>query len=1001
MTLHTSVRRTAATLILAALVSMIGCHRAQYRQRADAEAYQLIQEKANNPHWELPRYWIEVDPRSRMFDPFNPDLEPMPHDDPASHVFMHDVDKKKGYPHWHANGDTDVVENPDWMAYLSLDENGVLNLNAEEAYQLALVHSRDYQEQFETLYLSALDVSAERFRFDAQLFAGYSAIYNTSGSNLGLDRELTLSTNTAESGRLALPGGGARAPNVGDFILHKGFVTGADLAAGFANSLIWDFRSSNVYMGSSLLDVSLIQPLLRGAGRDRIMEQLTISERTLLGNVRALERYRRQFYVDIMTGSNQQSGVTRRGGFFGAAGLGGFTGVGGGGFGGVGGGGGGGAGAGFGGGGAGAQAAGGYFGLLQNQQDIRNQQVTIAGLRTNLQQLRESLQESLLTIPEDSETIIRERLQIAQARQALLTAESRLLISQADYQNSLDNFKVDLGLPPQLCVNIQDDMFRQFDLIPPESLTAQSQITLLRDEVGNANDAILSQVQQTEVDGVPTQSLPWSDDLAGQLQRLKIGLAKLRQIREQVSSEFMLAARQDIERLKEAVPRRRNELLRLQQKYDRDLSQFQRYGGLDPCQVEFLVDIDPSVFDIERLEQSAPELDAEYERLTNQFQSYVGPIDEIERTLDQLLTAPDKPAGSELLKQLSDQVIFAIPSLLSDLSDDILDLSLVQARARTYSVEVPPVEMSWEVALELARRYRRDWMNNRAALVDSWRLIEFNADDLEGILDLEFRGQLGNRGDSPFEFADSNGQITVGARFDAPITRLQERNTYRQALIEYQQARRQYYEFVDQTTQSLRATLRTLERNRVNFEERRAAVLTAIDQVVLNDQIQKLGEERGQAVGPTAARDVVSALSDLQTAQTDFLDIWVNYEVQRIILDLNLGTMNLDPNGNWIDPGPIGDEYGYPAPMGFDCGDAGYSVPVRTPELLPESSGGEEPPRELPAPPPIAPPEVVVPEVSTIRYEAPAISWPPTANAASFEQVNWAENLDRLPPVSR
>jgi hypothetical protein len=282
--------------------------------------------------------------------------------------------------------------------------------------------------------------------------------------------------------------------------------------------------------------------------------------------------------------------------------------------------------------------------------------------------------------------------------------------------------------------------------------------------------------------------------------------------------------------------------------------------------------------------------------------------------LEELLSAEGEPQPDKLYKDLEDNILFSLPSLLSDLSDDVLDLQLVQARARTDSVELAPIELRWDMAVEMARRYRRDWMNARAALVDSWRLIEFNADNLESTLDVVFDGDLRNTGDNPLQLRDVNGRLRVGLRFDAPITRLQERNTYRQALIEYQQARRNYYAFVDGITRSLRGTLRIIDLNQINFEVRRFAVLSAIDQVVLNDQIQKLREEQGLESGVTAARDVVSALADLQNAQNDFMSVWVNYEVQRLNLDLDLGTMRLDPQGTWFDPGPIGPEHGYPAP---------------------------------------------------------------------------------------
>jgi len=84
----------------------------------------------------------------------------------------------------------------------------------------------------------------------------------------------------------------------------------------------------------------------------------------------------------------------------------------------------------------------------------------------------------------------------------------------------------------------------------------------------------------------------------------------------------------------------------------------------------------------------------------------------------------------------------------------------------------------------------------------------------------------------------------------------------------------------------------------------------------------------------TAARDVVSALSDLQTAQTDFLNVFVNYEVQRLNLDLDLGTMRLDPAGNWIDPGPIGPDYGYPMRTGRPKHPASSANLVKRPAVV-------------------------------------------------------------------
>ena len=47
------------------------------------------------------------------------------------------------------------------------------------------------------------------------------------------------------------------------------------------------------------------------------------------------------------------------------------------------------------------------------------------------------------------------------------------------------------------------------------------------------------------------------------------------------------------------------------------------------------------------------------------------------------------------------------------------------------------------------------------------------------------RGDIGNVGDNPFDLRGTNGRLRVGLQFDAPLTRLAERNVYRQSLIEY------------------------------------------------------------------------------------------------------------------------------------------------------------------------------------------------------------------------
>ncbi len=132
------LRWTCATGLLVwfaflAIVYFSGCHRGRYREQADADAYRLVHEKSQHPHWPLNDFTINIDERSRMYSPDHPDRQPMPPDDPTSHRLMRRVDNKPGYPGWDANGHTPFVENPDWLSFVPLNEKGVLQVNSVNA----------------------------------------------------------------------------------------------------------------------------------------------------------------------------------------------------------------------------------------------------------------------------------------------------------------------------------------------------------------------------------------------------------------------------------------------------------------------------------------------------------------------------------------------------------------------------------------------------------------------------------------------------------------------------------------------------------------------------------------------------------------------------------------------------------------------------------------------------------------------------------------------------
>ncbi len=830
-----------------AIGSVGGCHRAMYRQQADDEARALVEEKSCDPRWAMPGFNIEMNPASRYYDgQHDPVKPPMPPDDPESHELMHCVYGKKGWAKWHENGDRSGLENPVWQQcldqYVARSTNGAYVLRLEDSMRLAVIHSPNYQQQLETLYLSSLDVSTERFRLQTQFFGGNSTFYTDRGARSGGPGGVGNSFSTGNQG-----GGSSVARGVGRFgsndfldttsILasRNRLATAGELVVGFANSFVWQFAGPDQSSAASLASFSFLQPLLRAGGRVVGLERLTLAERTLLANVRAMYRYRQGFFTQIAIGdASALTGPQRRGGFSGA-GLDGFTGVGTGGFGGVGdatgfgagggnnnqgAGGGGGGTTGFAGGGAGLQN--GFIGLLQRLQQIRNLEELLKAQARTRPLLEANLAAGLIDIA-----------QVDQFRQNIETERANMLDARIQLETQLDQFKVQtLGLPPHVPIELNDSLIKQFQFIDPDLGAAQDTLSQILSDLGDL------------------KSKPPVSDLEAMADRIA-------------------ALRRDVE---EQLTVLHNDL--------------QKLDTLDGVRFK---DVTPED------ERTTRE---EWVRLKETRERLIKDLAETGKTLSEI-RAGLTPASA-------DKVMGELVSLAVHLDNLVKELSLVQARSRLEIITVEPVELHPLEALAIARANRVDWMNNRATLIDTWRLIEFNANALESGLDIVFSGDVGTTGGNPVEFNHATGNLRAGLRFDAPFTRLNERNIYRAQLISYQQARRRLIQFEDGVHQTLRGRLRLLSQQRANLEIQRSAMTIAIRRVDasrenLNKPVAPAAPGAApQQFGPTAARDLLDALSDLRSVQNNVMSVWLAYYASHMTLIRDLGVMQLDENGLWV-----------------------------------------------------------------------------------------------------
>lgn len=154
------------------------------------------------------------------------------------------------------------------------------DLSLEELLVAAAENSREYRTRRENLYLAALDLTLERWRYGIQPAAGASA---SVGGADGVGGGESFSAGVLSSvGFTKLLGSGAEV--AGDI--------GLDLFRDISQGDGWDALSN--------LSLSISQPLLRGFGSRVVYEPLTQAERNVLYEARTYERFRRTFAYDVL-----------------------------------------------------------------------------------------------------------------------------------------------------------------------------------------------------------------------------------------------------------------------------------------------------------------------------------------------------------------------------------------------------------------------------------------------------------------------------------------------------------------------------------------------------------------------------------------------------------------------------------------------------------------------------------------------------------------------------
>ena len=761
-------------LSLFAMVFSCGCSRVFYREQADRQVYDLVEEKSIDARWQAPDFSIVPDVRSRFYDATDPDSPPLPPDDPTAREYMNVVYGMKGSKKWKQLGEIDVIENPFWRAYLdpAAAEEGrppaVQNLTAIDAIHLSLIHSREYQTQLENLYLAALAVTLERYQFDVRPTTGILG-------DVGLGEpggDLFFKHQPDDESNLQL------SP------LHLGvsklFPTGAQMAAELVNDTVWLFAGPNSTRSSTTLSYTLIQPLMFMAGRDVVLEDLTQSERNLVYALRDFARFRKEFFTNTITGG-QIAGLQRflRGFEFLAGDDGPNV---------------------------------GFYPTLLRLQKVRNVQENVRSIEALIEEL---------TAQGASQ------LDITQLESSQASSRSRLFNSVRLYEDRVDQYRVQLGLPPDVDLTLDDSLLALFQFVDPTVITADMHLQSIGRQIRSISEPVTSQA-------------------LGEI------ITELIRIREEVA-DVVDVVREDYARLNAVLPDRLKTLGPIQQsKLIKTLKQ-----------------------DYSTMEESA----GRFGQATADLRSLVHRSEQANST----------PAGRKAY-------LDATVRMRSMLLLIVQTLSSVQISARVELIPLQPVEIEMAEATRTALDHRLDLMNRRAIVVDARRKLEVAANAVEATVNVVAGGDLSTpplaSGNEPFDFRATESEFRLGVTMLTPLDRRAQRNDYRATQIAYQRARRGYMASEDKIMLTVRQAVRTLKELSAKFDFNRREVRSGARELFLA-QTNPDVVQRGLSL--------TRALRNLRHDKDDLIEAWLDYESTRINLARDMGTMQIDEQGVWID----------------------------------------------------------------------------------------------------
>jgi len=298
-----------------------------------------------------------------------------------------------------------------------------------------------------------------------------------------------------------------------------------------------------------------------------------------------------------------------------------------------------------------------------------------------------------------------------------------------------------------------------------------------------------------------------------------------------------------------------------------------------------------------------------YRNDLDQFRIQLGLPPDTPMVLDRSLTAPFRKVFTAIddwardpRREMTDlpEIVAGVPDLEDIIIDgrSVLDVYDEDAEGKTTEETLEPLLLAAErVALER----RLDLMNARAALYDTWRQIRVTANALRGVLNVALTNQFltPSNTTNPFAFLDQAKQFSLVLNAELPLVRLNERNLFRQSLINYQRQRRSLMQNEDNVKFQVRSDIRQLHNQYLVYRiTKRNLVLTirqkdqAFEQIVAPPAGAVAGTQANQ--GAIQTTNLVQFQANLLNQENQLVSTWQTYQLNRLQLYRDLGILPYD-----------------------------------------------------------------------------------------------------------